>query len=375
MMARRRKLLVLATYPPSAAATRFRACAYFPILAERGIDAELHPFLSESVIANFYQPKMAVEKAVGVLKGLAARVALLARSRQYDAIFVQREAAIVGPALFEAALVELGLPMVFDLDDAIWVEALQYSKHPVLAGLLKSPAKTDSLLRRAHHVIAASRYVASYSSRFARDVTVLPTVVSRELWTPLPGRLDGDFCPGHDITTIGWVGSFSTGFHLDMVVPALRTLAREGHKFRVRLVGASRTLPLENVEVESVPWALEREIADFRNIDIGIAPVVDDDFTRGKCGFKQIQYLTVGVPMVSSVVGGGGELLTHGETALLVTNEDQWVSHLRDLLTKRELRAKLSRAGRALAESSLSMEAQQGPFADIIESALASRRR
>jgi glycosyltransferase involved in cell wall biosynthesis len=290
---------------------------------------------------------------------------------------VQREAALIGPALTEGVLARgFGVPLVLDLDDAVWVYDSTGSRHPLASRLLKQPKKTYDLLKMASEVIVATQYLGRNVQPYASRTTVLSTVVSREAWTPLDGRLEGRFAssPG-SIPTIGWIGTHSTAAHLDLVVHALKTLAREGRRFRVRLVGASRSLAIDGVEVESVPWREATEIEEFRNIDIGIAPVVDTEFARGKGGFKQIQYMTVGVPFVSSPVGGAVEFMKHESNAMVASTDAEWVEHLRRLLDDQPLRTKLARAGRDLVCNQLCIEAQADAFVSVIERAMDRRPR
>lgn len=372
----RRRLLVLATYPRMAAATRFRACSYFPALVRRGIDPDLQPFMDEKFMRELYLPGNRLQKAADIARFSLQRLRMLLGARSYDAVFVQREAMLVGPALVERLLAQVtGLPLLFDIDDAVWLDNGESSRFPIAARLLKFPRKSHSLMKLATEVITATQYLADYASQYSQRVTVVPTVVSRETWQPMPGRLDGAFGPGDGIPTVGWVGTHSTAEHLDIVVPALRALASEGLKFRVRLVGASRSFELDGVVVESVPWREESEVDDFRRIDVGIAPIGDGLWSRGKGGFKAIQYMAVGVPMVASPVGGAAEFLEHGSNALLATSTEEWKESLRSLLEDRALRSRLSRAGRALVESRFCTEVQADVVGSLVERAMASRPR
>lgn len=356
------RLLALATYPTRAACTRFRLTAYVPYLEKAGVSVDFFPFLTDEVFRDFYGKSSRRDKAIALTKALAKRIALLPRARHYDAVFVQREAMLVGPAIIERILSDvLRVPLVFDFDDAIWMTDPAQSKvsaAPLAARLLKFPGKTEELTRRASRVIVGSHHLARWARARNDDVVVLPTVVPAATWTPLPGRLDGGWVEGHDVPVIGWVGTHSTATHLDLVIPALTRLAREGRRFKLRLVGASRQLSIPGVEVESVSWSQAREIEDFQEIDIGIAPLVDDEWSRGKCGFKQIQYFACGVPHVGSPVGGAGELLRHDENGLVATEDDAWSTGIGRLLDDRALRASIATSGRRDVEARLSIEAQ-----------------
>ena len=373
---RRNRLLVLATYPRTAAATRFRASAYFDALARSGIDAELHPFFDDQFFRTFYRPGARVQKAVRLLRASIDRALLFIVGGHFDAVFVQREAALLGPALIEALFARVRrLPLIFDFDDAIWIEDVSVSQHPRLAALLKSPRKTIDLLRMATETIAGSNYLAAYAYGFTERVTVSPTVVSRTTWSPLPGRLDGTFASTSGLPVVGWVGTHGTAGFLDVALPALRVLAEQGERFRLRLVGASREVSIPGVEVENVPWSEASEIHDFQRIDVGIAPMPDTPWTRGKCGFKQVQYMTVGVPYVSSPVGGASEIVRHGENGLLAGSILEWRDGVRALLRDADLRARLARAGRADVESRWCTEVQAQSVVSCVERAVARGTR
>lgn len=370
---RRRRLLVLAPHPDAAAATRFRLTAYFDALRLRGVDPVLRPFVPARFAASFARGGTARVGAI-IASAIASRVVDAAWSGPWDAVLVQREASMIGGAWAEKILTDLRrVPLIFDLDDAVWLDQ-PASRHPRLARALRSPEKTNELLSRARLTIAGSNYLASYCEQRSHEVKVLRTVVSRRAWAPLPGRLDGGLATQGTVPTIGWVGTPSTGTHLDLVIPALEALRDRGVRFRVLLVGASRTLPIEGVEIEYREWSRDREVEDFRGIDIGIAPIVDDAWSRGKSGFKAIQYMTVGVPFVTSSVGGATEFVVHGDNGLLASSTEEWTLAIERLLTDRGLRASLARSGRKLVEESLSIEAQQDRFADAISAIAVGRR-
>jgi glycosyltransferase involved in cell wall biosynthesis len=155
-----------------------------------------------------------------------------------------------------------------------------------------------------------------------------------------------------------------------LVEPALRQLRAEGHDFELHVVGTGEDFGLETVELQSRPWRLADEIREFQQIDIGLAPNHDGPFYHGKCGFKQVQYMAVGAPFVSSWVGGARDFVVDGENGLVAHNSEDWYRHLKALLESRELRRKLSKEGRRLVEEQYCIEAQGPRVARFIEEAL-----
>jgi glycosyltransferase involved in cell wall biosynthesis len=285
-------------------------------------------------------------------------------------VFIQREAALIGPAYTEFILHSLkGLPIVFDFDDAIWHFDLPKSTHPLATRLLKRPTKCWATMRRAELVIAGSSYLARRAGEVSSRVEVVPTVVASATWTPAPGRLEGAICRDR-APRIGWVGTHTTAHQLELVEPALRQLRAEGYDFEVHVVGAGEDFDLGTVDLQSRPWRLADEIREFQRIDIGLAPIHDGPVYQGKCGFKQIQYMAVGVPMVSSWVGGARDFVVDGENGLVAHTKEDWYRHLKALLESRELRRRLSQNGRKLIESEYCIEVQGPRVAQFVEEAL-----
>lgn len=370
-MSRPYRLLVMAPFPSRGATTRFRASQYFPFLREVNVEPTLDPFLSDEFFRVYIAVAASWRRAWGVALAAGRRLATLIKTRGYDAIFVQRSAGLIGPPLVEMAAIKgHGLPMIYDLDDALWLDVRERSRHPFASRLLKNVRTTDTLIRQAHQVVAGSEYLASHARELSASVTVLRTVVSREQWRPIDGRLDGRLAKGSDVPVIGWIGTPTTARQLDLVVGPLQELRNRGHRFKVRLVGANRTLPLDGVIQESVPWELEREIEDFRSLDIGLGPMFDDAWSRGKCGFKQLEYMAVGVPVVTSLQGGAREFVRDGLNALCASSPEQWTTHIERLLTDVALRARLATAGRRLVETELCLEVQAPAMQALVLGAL-----
>lgn len=345
------KILALATYPERSAATRFRLTQLLPYMRESGWEVRFDPFVDEAFFDGFYQRGGRLHKGRYLATRSIRRLLSSIRAGDVDAVFIQRASALIGPPYSEFILGALkGLPIIFDFDDAIWHLDLPRSHHPVAAKLLKAPEKCWYTMRASSLVIAGSSYLGERAREVNDNVLVVPTTVDADIWVPLPGRLHGEF-HGADRPVIGWVGSHTTAHQLELVEPALQRLRSEGRDFELRVVGADEDFDLPRVEVKSRPWRLEREIRDFQEIDIGLAPMHSEPVYQGKCGFKQLQYMAVGVPFVSSWVGGAKDFVVDGENGLVANDPDDWYRHLRALLDSHELRARLARGGRAQVES------------------------
>lgn len=373
-MSRQPRILALAAYPERSGATRFRVTQMLPYLKARGWDVRFEPFFEDDFFSGFYAKGNRLEKATYLASRSLRRVALALGARGVDAVFIQREAALVGPAYTEFILGSLkGLPIVFDFDDAIWHLDLPRSTHPIAARLLKDPSKCWYTMRHAACIIAGSNYLARRAREVNSRVEVVPTVVSAATWTPLLGRLDGELGT-EGAPRIGWVGSHSTAHQLELVEPALRQLRTEGYDFEIHVVGADDDFALGTVGVQLRPWKLDEEIQEFQRIDIGLAPMHSEPVYEGKCGFKQLQFMAVGVPCVSSWVGGARDFVVDGENGLVARSTEDWYRHLKALLESRELRKRLAHNGRKLVETQYCLERQGPRVAQYFEETLEHAR-
>jgi glycosyltransferase involved in cell wall biosynthesis len=350
-----RRLLVLAPAPTSAASTRFRLEQFFPALRQAGIEPVLRPFLDEEGFRVLYQPGHALGKMEAAARALAGRATDLIRSLRAAAVLVHREAALVGPPVIEWLLSQ-GRPLLFDLDDAVWVPYASPTYGAFLSRLLKAPKKTFFTLAAARQVITGNRYLADEVRRFNPHVDVVPTVVDTDVFRPAATE--------NQVPVIGWVGTHSTLQYLRSLAPALTRLTQR-RRFRLRVVGGTFHAP--GVAVENRPWALEREVGDFQSLDIGLYPLVEDAWSLGKSGFKAVQYMSCGVPVVASPVGVTREMIRDGVNGFWAASDDEWVARLEALLDDAALRKRLGEAGRAEAETRWSLQTHAPRFVQIVE--------
>lgn len=346
---KRIKVLALASYPREIAATRYRVEQYGPRLKAVGVDVELSPFLSSDLVEVLYEPGHRLKLAAGLSFAFIKRFLMLVKAARADVVLIQREAALFGPPVFEWIISKvLGKPILLDLDDATFVPYVSPTYGP-LASRLKWFGKTDQLIRWADMVIAGNRVVAEYVSQRAKPTVILPTVVDTSVFTPRSS--------GSDPPVIGWVGSHSTFPYLKSLLPVIEELGQR-YRFKLKVVGGTEEVRLRTVEVENVRWQLAREVEDFRSLDLGLYPIIADEWSIGKSGFKAIQYMAVGIPTVASAVGAVNEILEDGVTGFLVSTPEEWRDRLSLLLENAELRRRMGQRARDTAVRRFSLDAQ-----------------
>jgi glycosyltransferase involved in cell wall biosynthesis len=359
-MERPLNVLALASYPEEAAATRYRLSQFVEPMAARGIRLEVRPFLTSDTFARMYRSSEWAATMAGALRVLPRRIADIGRARSADVVFVQREAMMFGPPLVETLAARAGrVPLVLDLDDPTYISYVSPTYGRV-AQLLKWPSKTDALIRSARLVTCGNAVIADHVRALGTRALLVPTVVDTKRFCPRAERPAGAGPP-----VLGWVGTHSTFPFLASLAPVLEELARR-HRFRLRIVGSGqRGFDVHGVETEVLDWDLHREVEDFQSIDIGLYPIAENEWSRGKSALKSVQYLAVGVPFVVSPVGAAADIGVAGATHLAARSHEEWLDALGRLIAEPALRQTLGEAGRRYAVEHFDVE----PMADRLASA------
>lgn len=354
------RVLALVPYPARRApGQRFRIEQWAPLLAKEGVQVELSPFLDDGAMDVLYAPGRVPAKAAGVLRGFARRIRQLPRLAGFDVAYVYRE-AVLGPAWVERAVARR-LPVVYDFDDAIYLPAT--SDANARLSFLKDPRKVDELCALASHVTVGNEHLAAFARRHARQVTVIPSTIDTEQYVPRPRTHAAR-------PVIGWTGSPTTLPYLLAMLPALRQL-RNRMDFELRVIGGR----LEDgaLDVTCVPWNAESEVDDLRALDVGLMPLADDEWTRGKCGMKALQYMALGIPPVVSPVGVNTAIVRHGVNGMHARTDDEWIAGLLALGRDPALRERLGRAARRIVEQEYSASVHAPRMAQVLRDAATQR--
>jgi glycosyltransferase involved in cell wall biosynthesis len=344
---------------------RYRIEQWEPLLRKNGVEITYAPFESEELHALLYKTGNMGRKLSLVAEGISRRFSTMKSVSDYDVVYVFREAALLGPPFFERCIHRSGIPMVFDFDDAVFVS--YRSPTNGYLSYLKFASKTKSICRMSAHVMAGNPYLAEYARQVNANVTIVPTTIDTEKYT-VTGRTNESEMP-----TIGWTGSFSTVQHLDTLRSALQKLARHT-RFRLRVIGTP-TYKLDGIDVEARPWRSATELKDLRAIDIGIMPLPDDSWSKGKCGLKALQFMALAIPTVCSPVGVNTEIIHDGENGFIANSEDEWIEKLGRLLHSTELRNRLGRAGRTTVETKYSANVQAPRVFELLRSVVCDAGR
>ncbi|HUF87119.1 MAG TPA: glycosyltransferase [Thermohalobaculum sp.] len=318
-------------------AQRFRWEQWLPHLEAHGLEVELVTF-STAALSAARKAGRRTESAVRFAARYAGWLGEVARAaRRADLIVVARNAALAGPPLAEAALAALGRPIVYDFDDAIYLPP--ESGDNLLRRLVRCDWRCRYISARAMLVGVGCPGLGAWARRHNPNVVLWPTTVDTGRY-----RLRG---PAHEgpLPVIGWTGSPSTALYISELLPTLAELQRET-EFEVLVIGAEVDLAGHGLRGRCEPWSPDTEVALISAIDIGLMPLADTPWARGKCALKAIQYLALGAPAVVSDVGVNRDVVRDGESGYLVAPGGDWKAPLRRLLTDRDLRRRMGLRGR-----------------------------
>jgi len=321
-----------------------------------GFSFTIRPFFGDNYLAGLYDGKMPV---FSVLKSYAARFATILNAKRFDAIWMEAELLRWLPAWVEEALFPAGVPLVVDYDDAIfdWYGSQRF---PGVSRLLGQ--KINKIMAMADLVVVGNDYLGNYAHwAGAKRIEKVPTVVD----------VDRYFVPVRDesrCVTVGWIGTPVTAKFLSHISEALQTIV---NKYGVSIVAVgAKPQQWDGFSVEVRPWQESTEVAEIQDFDIGVMPLPDEPYERGKCGYKLIQYMACGKPVVASPVGVNAEIVRHGENGFPAKTTDEWIDALSRLIEDSQLRRRMGQAGRSMVETDYSLQMQAPRLEGMLRSVI-----
>jgi glycosyltransferase involved in cell wall biosynthesis len=351
------KILIIKPYPTGVAASqRFRFEQYLNILHEKGIEYKLSPFLDRNAWDLLYRPGNLLLKTVAIIRGCWRRLKDIFRAHRYDFVFIHREILPVGPPVLEFILSKiLRKKLIFDFDDAIWLpNGSGYNK---VTFLLKRFSNANTLMKYAYKVSCGNEYLCRQAEKFNQSVVYNPTTIDTVNHHNRVRELK------KDKFVIGWTGSHSTLKYLIDLLPVFARLEKE---FEFELHVISDVAP--SFKIRSLvfkPWNLQDEIDNLLEFSVGVMPLLNDTWAEGKCGFKALQYLSLGIPALVTPVGVNARIIEHGVNGFHCIHHDEWTNHLISLITNPDLIGELSKPCRKKIEAEFSVLSNQQNFLNL----------
>ncbi|MBS1576950.1 MAG: glycosyltransferase [Bacteroidetes bacterium] len=331
---------------------RFRFEQYLPEFEERGMRYCVRPFLSLRGRKCLYSEGNIFGKVSAILGGYWRRVKDMFIIHRYEYVYIHRWATTAGPPVFEWIIAKIfRKKIIYDFDDAIWLNESRYNKKFLSFKFL---SKVGKICKWAHTVTVGNTYLHDFALKYNKNVIIIPTVVNTQ--TVHAESQD------HDVIypNVGWTGSFSTLQYLDIILPALQAL-QERIDFTFYVI-ADQDPRLALKKYVFIKWDSESEAKDLLKFHIGLMPLTDNEYSKGKCGFKAIQYMAMGMPAVVSPVGVNATIVEHGQNGFLCSSQQEWENYIELLLKDPSLRKKLGNAARKKIERNYSVIATKDFF-------------
>ncbi|WP_347159765.1 glycosyltransferase family 4 protein [Pontibacter chitinilyticus] len=350
------KVLFVVPYPEGQAASqRFRVEQWLPELEKQGITYKLAPFWSQRAWAILYQRGHTWQKAAGLAVGFLKRLGLLYQLPFYDFVFLHREATPLGPPWFEWFAIHIFRKrIIFDFDDAIWLPNTTDDNKAVAK--YKLPQKTAAICSWSYKVSCGNHFLQDFASKYNTAAVYLPTCLNTQALSLKPKQRTARL-------TIGWTGSHSTLPYLKLIEPVLQQL--EQHYDFDFLVIADKEPALQLRSLEFISWRKQTELEDLQRINIGVMPLPDTEWAKGKCAFKALQYMALGIPAVVSAVGANLAAVPDGKAGYTCTTSEEWYARLEQLLQQPALRQQFGRQGQLQVEKHYSVQAQLHSFLQL----------
>ena len=361
-----RILFIAAHRPMRSPSQRYRFEQYFDFLENNGYSCELSYIIDEKSDRILYTPGNILGKLLITVESALRRWKDTLRSNDYDIVFVQREAFMIGSAFFERKIARTKAKLVFDFDDSIWI--LDTSKANEKWAWLKSEKKTGEIISVSDLVFAGNNYLANYARQFNNEVKVIPTTIDTETF-----RRRKPYCDNKRVC-IGWSGSITTIKHFEEAVPFLKILKdKYGDRIYFKVMGDPSYLN-SDLDIKGIAWSNETEVDVLESFDIGIMPLPDDQWVKGKCGLKGLSYMSLEVPTVMSAVGVNPEIIDDGKNGFLAITQEEWVNKLSLLIDSFTLRKQIGLEGRQTVEKKYSVSAQKNNYLASFNELLAKKK-
>lgn len=332
---------------------RFRFEQYLEFLKQNGYDYDFSFLISPEDDKVFYSPGNLLTKGIIFLKCFTKRLGDVMKANSYDIIFIQREAFMTGTTFFEKQFARSKAKVIFDFDDSIWMQNVSDANKKF--SFLKDASKTSSIIALSDMVFAGNQYLADYAKPFNSNIRIVPTTIDTDEYQ----RMEQ---PGNGRVCIGWSGSITTIQHFKFAVPALLKIKKKyGDRIKIKVIGDAN-YKNEELDVVSLNWNKQDELRELSSFDIGIMPLPDDEWAKGKCGLKGLQYMALKIPTIMSPVGVNSQIIQSGVNGFLASTDDEYVEAISTLIDNETLRKKMGEEGRRTVVEQYSVKALQQKY-------------
>ena len=325
---------------------RYRFEQFFDYLELKGIQCFLAYIINEEDEKALYHSKNILKKIKIGLNSYKRRWIHTSEIDQYDLIVIYREVLPTKSIYFEKYIAKKNIPIIYDFDDAIWVKDVSEVNKKI--SFLKDEKKIEKILPLCKHITCGNEYLASFARKINSNVTIIPSTVDTDLYQPIIKSSKSD------VVKIGWVGSHTTVKHFEMIKDVYLELNKNFNKRIEFILIGDENYHNKKLGIKGIKWENKKEVELFNSFDIGIMPIPNNEWSKGKCGMKGLLYMSVGIPTVMSAVGMNKKIIQNGKNGFLANSSADWLDILTKLIMDETLRKKVGMMGRKSVEEKYS---------------------
>ncbi|MFQ5768972.1 MAG: glycosyltransferase family 4 protein [bacterium] len=351
------KVLFFVVFPEINAGTRYRVYKYLPYLDKENIQYTVCPPMPNWLFEFLYQTRNLIKKVLYYLISFKIRFFQMLKVFNYDIIFIHQSLSYFGPPILEYFIAKLNNNIIFDIDDAHFAKPIFATG---LGARFHDRNRIAKLCKISRQVIVSVDYLKQYVEQFNPNVVVIPTSIDLERYT-----LKNYKTTKNQSVIIGWVGTASGLIYLQSLEEVFQKLSQL-YDVKLKII-SSTAINLRDIHVIHCKWSLKNEISDLQSLDIGVMPLPNTEFEKGKGGFKLIQYMGVGVPVVCSPVGINAEIVQDGINGYLANTKSEWLNKLSLLIENENLREKIGKKGRESIQDKFTIDANASKFIQAIK--------
>lgn len=351
------RIIVYPKYSAMGPSSRYRMYEYLHYLEKEGIDYVVKPLLGDWYLTGVWHHQSKAKVGLHIIWAYLKRIVSVLFLHSNDVVWIGAELLPSFPGWMEKYMKLRGIVYVLEFDDAVFHN---YDKKRAKITRRLYADKFEKVIRNASTVICGCRYLADYSKRWNTNVIIIPTCVDREKYNVALNN--------ENKLVIGWIGSPSSSSYIEIVIEALKELMEEVD-FELHLIGFDRQYEhlLEGINYRIKDWANNTEIEDMTKFSIGIMPLPDTPFSRGKCAFKLVQYMAMGIPTISTPLQSNVDI-DRGCGNLFANNTDEWHEAFTKLMTDRGLREQIGVKNKEIALKYYTFQATWQSKINIIKS-------
>ena len=354
-----KQILIICPFPINTVpGQRLKYEQYLNYLSQNGYKIEVIPFFNLSTYKIIYTNSNFLRKVFGTLQGYFFRILNLYKVYKSDGIYIFLNVVPLGPSLIEWLYIKLAKKTIYDIDDMVF--QLRTTSSNKISKYFKSKGRYYFLLKEANHCITCTPELDKIAKKYNKNTTDISSTINTKTYIPV-----NTYNKKEDLI-IGWTGSHSTVSYLHLLDDVLKQLAKK-YTFKLLVMGTD-SFKISGVNVECVKWSTQKEIPTLQRMDIGIYPLPNDEWIKGKSGLKALQYMAMGIPVVASNLGCNDRVIENNISGLLVNTMEEWHKSISDLIEQDNLRRFLGQNARLRVEKYYSIEANKNTYLSIFNS-------